>query len=239
MFHPKGPTFWELAVQALSSTERGYDLLAPKFEYTPFRTPDIILDKVGAYLQSIGPFDAGLDICCGTGAGMRTLRLLCRERVVGLDMSAGMLAEAQRITVDAPGEAKLEFVRGDALQMPFESAFDIAVCFGAFGHILPKDEKQFVAQIKQVLKPGGKFVFVTAYMPRLWSPAYWLARGFNAAMHVRNFLKSPPFIMFYLTFLVPEAKQMLEAVGFDVEVKENLFDWPWTGLRLVTATRRG
>src|SRR5690242_17323879 len=27
MFHPNGPTFLELAVQALSSTERGYDLL--------------------------------------------------------------------------------------------------------------------------------------------------------------------------------------------------------------------
>ena len=40
MFHAKGPTFWELAVQALSSTEHGYDLLAPKFDYTPFRTPD-------------------------------------------------------------------------------------------------------------------------------------------------------------------------------------------------------
>ena len=33
MFHPQGPTLWELAVQALSSTERGYDLLAPKFEF--------------------------------------------------------------------------------------------------------------------------------------------------------------------------------------------------------------
>ena len=39
MFHPQGPTFWELARQALSSTQRGYDLLAPKFDFTPFRTP--------------------------------------------------------------------------------------------------------------------------------------------------------------------------------------------------------
>ena len=29
MFHPQGPTVWELLVQALSSTEQGYDLLAP------------------------------------------------------------------------------------------------------------------------------------------------------------------------------------------------------------------
>src|SRR5438552_1384383 len=103
MFHPNGPTFWELAVQALSSTERGYDLLAPKFDYTPFRTPDLLLDKVGEYLQTLGPFNAGLDICCCTGAAMRMLRPYCRERVVGIDMSAGMLAEAQRRTAGAPG----------------------------------------------------------------------------------------------------------------------------------------
>src|SRR5437016_914208 len=64
MFHPKGPSFLELARQALSSTERGYDLLAPKFEYTPFRTPDVILDQVGAYLKATAPFGAALDICC-------------------------------------------------------------------------------------------------------------------------------------------------------------------------------
>ena len=45
MYHPDGPTFWELARQALSSTTRGYDLLAPKFDVTPFRTPDGISQK--------------------------------------------------------------------------------------------------------------------------------------------------------------------------------------------------
>jgi ubiquinone/menaquinone biosynthesis C-methylase UbiE len=238
MFHPKGPTFWELTVQALSSTERGYDLLAPKFEYTPFRTPDIILDKVAVYLQSIAPFAAGLDICCGTGAAMRILRPMCTERVVGLDFSAGMLAEGRRLLADAPGSARLEFVRGDALAMPFAEAFDVAVCFGAFGHILTKDEPRFVAEIAKVLKPGGRFVFVTAYMPPLWSPAYWLARGFNAVMRVRNFFKSPPFIMYYLTFLFPEAKRMLEVHGFDVEVQDRVFDWPFRKLLMVTATKR-
>ncbi len=238
MFHPKGPTFCELAVQALSSTERGYDLLAPKFDYTPFRTPDMILDRVGEYLKTLGPFTAGLDICCGTGAAMRMLRPLCRERVVGVDVSAGMLAEAQRRTVDSPGAGALEFVRADALAMPFSAAFDIAVSFGAFGHVLTQDEPRFVAEIARVLRPGGRFVFVTSYMPRLWSPSYWLARGFNTAIHVRNFLKSPPFIMFYLTFLVPEAKKLLEANGFDVEVTDVRFAWPFRGAVLVNAMRK-
>src|SRR6476660_2234631 len=110
MFHPRGPTFFELARQALSSTERGYDLLAPKFDYTPFRTPDDILARVGDHLQTLGSIGAALDLCCGTGAAMRMLRPLCRERVVGIDVSAGMLAEAARRLADAPGSARLEFV---------------------------------------------------------------------------------------------------------------------------------
>src|SRR5262245_52802489 len=115
MFHEKGPTFWELAVQALSSTERGYDLLAPKFDYTPFRTPDFVLAKVGDHLKTIGTIGFGLDICCGTGAAMRVLRAACTQRVVGLDVSAGMLEEARKRTTDAPGAAALDFVRADAL----------------------------------------------------------------------------------------------------------------------------
>src|SRR5437763_267304 len=103
MFHPRGPTFFELARQALSSTQKGYDLLAPKFDYTPFLTPREVLDAVAAHLLPAAPFGAGLDLCCGTGAGLRLLRPLCRERVVGIDFSQGMLAVCRRQTADAPG----------------------------------------------------------------------------------------------------------------------------------------
>jgi ubiquinone/menaquinone biosynthesis C-methylase UbiE len=236
MFHPKGPTFWELTVQALSSTERGYDLLAPKFEYTPFRTPEAILEKVGEHLQTIGPFERGLDVCCGTGAAMKMMRPHCTRQVVGIDVSAGMLAEARTLTAEAPGTAAIEFVRGDALRMPFHQAFDLAVSFGAFGHILEQDEPQFVRQVKQILRPGGRFVFVSAYMPPLWSLRYWVARTFNGVMRVRNWLKSPPFIMYYLTFLLPKTEKLLEANGFQVAVKSAGFNGLWSGLRIVTAT---
>src|SRR5690242_4259139 len=136
MFHPQGPTFLELARQALSSTERGYDLLAPKFDYTPFRTPQPLLDAAGAHLAKHGGFESGLDVCCGTGGGMHMLRPLCRSRVVGLDFSQGMLTVARQHLADAPGTARFEFVRADALAMPFAAAFDVAVCFGALGHVL-------------------------------------------------------------------------------------------------------
>ena len=68
MFHPRGPTLRELAVQALSSTERGYDLLAPKFDYTPFRTPEEILVPALSNLDMPRSIAAALDMCCGTGS---------------------------------------------------------------------------------------------------------------------------------------------------------------------------
>ena len=237
MFHPQGPTFWELAVQALSSTERGYDLLAPKFDYTPFRTPDVVLDKVGEHLRALGPFASGLDVCCGTGAAMRMLRPLCRERVVGLDRSAGMLQTARQRTADAPGSAVLEFVRADALAMPFDGAFDLAVSFGAFGHILPRDQTRFLGQIAAGLRPGGLFIFVVGRRPALWSPQYWALRAFNGAMRVRNWLIAPPFIMYYLIFNLPEVRRTLEDLGFTLDVRDIGFERPWTALRLVIARR--
>ena len=86
----------ELARQALSSVEGGYDLLAPKFDHTPFRTADAVLDATADALRPLGPFNRGLDVCCGTGAGMRVLESVCRRPVTGADFSAGMLAQARR-----------------------------------------------------------------------------------------------------------------------------------------------
>jgi SAM-dependent methyltransferase len=237
MFHPNGPTFFELAEQALSSTERGYDLLAPKFDYTPFRTPQPILDAVADQLRALGPFGSGLDVCCGTGAGMAMLRPLCQRRVVGLDFSRGMLEVCRRDTVQAPGTAALEYVRGDALAMPFGSEFDVVVCFGAFGHIPRREERRFVAEVARVLRPGGCFVFVTSYRPPVWSRHYWLAQLFNAAMAVRNQLVSPPFIMYYLTFLLPGVRRLLRKQGFTVEERRLGLSLSFRELRLVVARR--
>jgi ubiquinone/menaquinone biosynthesis C-methylase UbiE len=223
--------------QALVSTERGYDLIAPKFDNTPFRTPDPVLD---AMMRAIGParsIAAALDVCCGTGAAMRHLRALCRERVVGLDFSQGMLEEARRRLEGAPGEAAIELRRGDALALPFDSEFDIVTCVGAFGHIVPEDEDRFVAGIARALRPGGRFVFTTGEMPPLTSPAWWIARTFNGLMHVRNTLLKPEFIMYYLTFLWPGVHALLERHGLRAEANRGLCPAPYARAIVVVATK--
>jgi ubiquinone/menaquinone biosynthesis C-methylase UbiE len=236
LFHPKGPTFFELIRQALSSTERGYDLLAPKFDYTPFRTPDAILRVVREHLKEHTPIGKALDICCGTGAAMQMLRPLCNDRVVGIDFSRGMLEVAREMLPLAEGDAKIAFVRGNVLDMPFNAEFDLTVCLSAHGHILTRDEPKFINQVSEVLKPHGRFIFVTSYKPPVWSKRFWSRHTFNAAMTVRNLLIHPRFIMYYLTFLLPEVKILLENDGFEVEVSEP-FEGGLSHLRLITATR--
>ena len=239
MFHPLGPTFRELLVQALSSTERGYDLLAPKFDYTPFRTPAPILEALGRVLSRLGPIRAGLDVCCGTGAGMEVLRPLCTQRVVGLDMSRGMLQVASERVPQSPGTAEVVLVRGEALDMPFLAEFDVATCLGSFGHVLPRDEARLVDSVARALKPGGRFVFVTAECPPPWCLVGLLARLFNLLMWIRNLLIRPPFVMYYLTFLLPRARRLLEDRGFEVEVMWDVFPRPYSRCCLVVATLPG
>ena len=238
MFHPQGPTFWELAEQCLSSTERGYDLLAPKFDYTPFRTPDFLLDGMAKYLGGPRSIDSAIDLGTGTGAAIRILRPLCRQRVVGIDFSQGMLDKAREHFPEQPGEAKVELVLGDMLQMGFFEEFDLAVIVGAQGHVLPKDEPRYLERIHAALKPGGRFAFLTTEVPPWWTLRSMLSRGFNAAMHVRNLIKRPPFIMFYLTFLLPRARELLEAQGFDVAVHGDAFSGKWRAVKVVVATKR-
>ncbi|MFI0167639.1 class I SAM-dependent methyltransferase [Streptomyces sp. NPDC017095] len=218
MFGPEGPTCRELAVQALSSVERGYDLLAPKFDRTPFRTPDGVLDSVAATLAPLGPFTDGLDLCCGTGAGTRLLTGLCRRGVTGVDFSAGML-DVARHRVRTAGAPRVTWVRADARALPFAAAFDLVVSFGAFGHFLPGELPDLFAGVRAALRPGGRFAFPVFAPPRPGHPAFWLLLGFDAAMRVRNALWRPPFVMYYRALRLGTVLRDLERAGFAVELR--------------------
>jgi ubiquinone/menaquinone biosynthesis C-methylase UbiE len=210
VFSPQGPSPRELAIQALSSVERGYDLLAPKFDHTPFRTADGILDATAEALRPLGPYDRGLDVCCGTGAGMRVLGPLCRGRITGVDFSTGMLARARGAHPDA------EWVRADVRALPFAETFDLAVSFGALGHFLPAERPALFAGVRRALRPGGLFAFPIGAPPLVTSVGYWTLLGFDLAMRVRNAVWRPPFVMYYRTCGLPAIHDDLTAAGFTV-----------------------
>jgi ubiquinone/menaquinone biosynthesis C-methylase UbiE len=230
MFTKNGPTLFELIHQALSSTQRGYDLLAPKFDASPFRTPDDLLEFA---VHAIAAADTVLDVCCGTGAAMQFLRPVCRQKIVGLDFSPGMLQQAKQNLEHAAGAAKVEFIEADVMQMTFQQEFDLATCFGGLGHIPPGDENAFLRLIHRALEPGGRYVFYSGYRPHLLSPRNILLRTFNATMKLRNALLKPPFIMYYFNFLLPRTAEQLQQVGFAVDIRPG----PYGRHRLVIATK--
>ncbi|MGX6606576.1 class I SAM-dependent methyltransferase [Micromonosporaceae bacterium Da 78-11] len=210
MFSPDGPSLRELCVQASTSVERGYDLLATKFDHTPFRTPQSVLDATVRVLADTGPFSTGLDVCCGTGAGLGVLDRLCR-RSTGVDFSAGMLAQARHAAPDAT------LVRADALALPFAAGFDLAVSFGALGHFLPSQRPALFEGVYRALRPGGVFAVPIGEPAPLTSGAHWRSLGFDLAMLARNTVLLPQFVMYYRTTTVPAVRRDLWAANFTVE----------------------
>ena len=77
---------------------------------------------------------------------------------------------------------------------------------------------------------------VTDY-PSIFSMQFWRAWRFNVSIHIRNLLIKPPFIMYYLTFCLPEIRRRLERQGFQVEQKKDLFPKPFDVCQLVIATK--
>jgi SAM-dependent methyltransferase len=141
---------------------------------------------------------------------MRVLKSQCQGRIIGVDFSTGMLAQARRAHPDAG------WVRADVRALPFAEAFDLAVSFGALGHFLPAQRPALFAGVWRALRPGGVFAFPIGAPQPITSGWYWALLGFDLAMRVRNALWRPPFVMYYRTCPLHAVRSDLTASGFTV-----------------------
>ncbi len=105
-----------------------------------------LLDRFAERLRNAGPV---CDLGCGPGQIARYLRDRGVE-VHGIDLSPGMVAEAQRLNPDIP------FSRGDMLALDSkDGAWAGIAAFYAIVHLLPEQIPQAFAEMKRVLRPGG------------------------------------------------------------------------------------
>lgn len=110
-----------------------------------------------------------LDVGCGTGVFASAVRAALPEvKVVGIDLVAEMLAKGRSRWQSHSGHVFP--VQGDSERLPFSSAsFDIVTCANSFHHY-PRQERA-IAEMRRVLKPGGRLMIIDGYRDNLWG---WL-----------------------------------------------------------------
>lgn len=138
------------------------------------------LQIVGETLCEAAELDAGckvLDVACGNGnAALSAAHRFCH--VVGVDYVPALLGRARERA--AAERLEIDFVEGDAEQLPFPAAsFDAAL--STFGVMFAPDQARAARELVRVVKPGGKIAL-----------ANWTPEGFVGRMLVTVSKHVPP-----------------------------------------------
>lgn len=105
-----------------------------------------------------------LDIATGTGDLAILMAETKAEKIIGLDISVGMLEVGKQKIAAKKLSQKIEMMVGDSEKMPFEdNTFDaITVAFGIRNF---ENLEKGLAEILRVLKPNGTFVILETSNP--------------------------------------------------------------------------
>lgn len=106
-----------------------------------------------------------LDVATGTGDFAIQALTLKPEKIIGVDISEGMLEVGRKKMTDRGYSQQIDMVTGDSENLPFEeNKFDAVIV--AFGVRNFENLEKGLAEIRRVLKPGGKAVILEFSKPR-------------------------------------------------------------------------
>jgi len=147
---------------------------------------------------ALSPGDAALDVCCGTGdlAFELARRVLPGGHVVGCDFSEPML-DLAREKVGENAAAGVRFEWADALQLPYDSGRFDAVTVG-FGVRNLSDLDAGLAEMRRVLRPGGRLVILEITQPARPPLSTFYSLWFDRAVPVLGKLAGDPEAYSYL-----------------------------------------
>jgi len=167
------------------------------------------LDIIAAALPP-GPVRDILDLGCGTGRYSAGLAARFGARVIGVDPSEKMLAEARR-----KGGEGVEFVRGFAEAAPLEDAsVDVVFMSMVFHHFT--DPAQAARECHRVLRSGGAACLRAGVTERAASYAYVpffpetppiLARSLRSAAEIRTIFLDAGFQLVHHTHPLSEVAE--------------------------------
>jgi SAM-dependent methyltransferase len=113
------------------------------------------------FLERVAPCSILLSAGCGAGRYDGML-LEAGHSVVGIDLSAGMLAQARR------RYPKIRCEKMALHGMSFQNEFDGAICIEALEHVFPEEWPVIMHGFWEALKPGGMLYFTVDVLPTDW-----------------------------------------------------------------------
>lgn len=111
-------------------------------------------------LADLRPGEHVLDVACGTGviARLAAERVGSSGSVTAIDLAPDMIDVAR--TTPAPAYPPIEWHVGDATSLPFpDDSYDAVLC--QMGLMFMPDREAAVAQMRRVVRPGGRVVINT------------------------------------------------------------------------------
>jgi SAM-dependent methyltransferase len=119
-------------------------------------------DLHGRFMERVGRGSRVLDVGCGGGHhAVHMAHQRPDVRVVGLDLSAELIRRCRRLAAKGRVADRVEFVAGDALELPFpDQHFDRVYCAGSIKHW--PDQRKGLDECLRVMRPGGRFLVMEA-----------------------------------------------------------------------------
>lgn len=137
------------------------------------------------------PGDTVVDLGCGTGANFDLLRQAVGSegRIIGVDLSAAMLAKVRQRT-DKAGWKNIELVKADLVQwkLPAETAGVLAT----FALEMVPEYENVVRHLAEELRPGMRLSLLGMKFPERWPNwmvrlGIWLNKPFGVSREYESF----------------------------------------------------
>lgn len=165
-----------MAVKPYKSSDTGkkgqvatmFDNIAPKYDFLnhflSFGTDRIWRKKAIGIVGSVN-HNTILDVATGTGDFAIEALRVCPEKIIGIDISEGMLNEGKKKIANLGVEEKIDLVQGDSENILFsDNFFDVATV--AFGVRNFENLDKGLKEIHRVLKKGGMVCILEFSNPR-------------------------------------------------------------------------
>lgn len=150
--------------------------------WSSFAPTAMFTTPVAGHLVAFAGITAGervLDVGTGTGVVAITAAR-AGAHVKGVDLTPALLEEARHNARIA--RVQVEWKEGDAEALPYpDASFDVVT--SEFGHMFAPRPDVAIAEMRRVLKPGGRVVFAT------WPPEHFVGRLFG---FISRYSPAPP-----------------------------------------------